>query len=146
MTNQIHEDGPPARHWRPHWLTDAPKSCPQTNGTVPQPNQNFKSPRQTRFASTACPGVCGISDESPKRLGPLPRLARPNSRFITHDNQNTSHKPPVAQLTKRSRCADARTFHRRSPTNHQFGKHMTRGGGWVLDVRKSALRLDFEPA
>jgi hypothetical protein len=132
---------------RPASAERCPKSCPQTHGTVPQPKQNFKSPRQTQFASAACPGVCGTSDGSPDRLGPLPRLARPKSRCITHDNQNTSHQPPTAELTKRPRGADAHTFHRRSPANHQFGNHIrTRGGGWVFDVRESALRLDFEPA
>jgi hypothetical protein len=102
---------------------------------------------QTQFSSTACPGIYGTRDGSPKCSGPLPRLARPNSRCITHDNQNTSHQPPTAQLTKKSWWADVRTFHRHLVANHQFGNHIrTRGGGWVFDVRKSALRLDFEPA
>jgi hypothetical protein len=107
----------------------------------------FQMPHgQTQFSSTACPGVYGTSDGSPKWSGPLPRLTRPNSRCITRDNQNTSHQPTVAQLTKKPWRADARTFQWNLVANHQFGNHIrTRGGGWVFDVRKSGLRLDFEP-
>jgi hypothetical protein len=108
----------------------------------------FQKPHgQTQFSSTAYPGVYGTSDGSPKWPGPLPPLARPNSRCVAHENQNTSVQPPVAQLTKKPRAAEAHTFHRYSPANYQSGNHIrTRGGGWVFDVRKSALRLDFEPA
>jgi hypothetical protein len=44
MINRINGDGPPARNWRPHRLTNAPKSCSQTHGTVPQPRPKFKCP------------------------------------------------------------------------------------------------------
>jgi hypothetical protein len=124
-----------------------PSSAHRRTGTVPHPNQNFKYPLQTQSASTSYLGVCGASDRSPKRLGPLRRLARPNSSRITQENQKRNHQTPAAQLAKKPRGADARTFHQCSPANHQFGNHIrTRWGGWFFNVRKPALRLEFELA